>query len=307
MFIVLKYGLRAGPIAEENWYLFAYAVEKPWMKTGALAIGVMFADLYLQLLKYRALASDEERQATYPKMHYFKTRLWLRKVILLVCLGVCVFTLLIGYSAINDPYLWSMTFNAFYYTGMHMMWVFANAIAIHFVLMGGLPSVSGFLSKPFFIASGKLCFVTALISPIMIQFIYSQLPEGLFLAMVGVNALGIGNIIFILFVGMIMYLLFEFPMRRMLEWSVLPKLSSDKEKHTYFVDLFEQIKARINDLAPLDKAGGNNADESKDLSFVSRDTMEQSSQGNRKYVKNINVTQDTTFMNSEAESPVIIS
>ena len=59
--VVLKWGLRAGPIAEENWYLFAYAVEKPWMKTGALSIGVMFAELYLQLLKYRALYSDEER------------------------------------------------------------------------------------------------------------------------------------------------------------------------------------------------------------------------------------------------------
>jgi len=57
----LQNGIRAGPIAEENWYLFAYLVEKPWMKTGAFAIGVMFADLYMQLLKYRALKNNEER------------------------------------------------------------------------------------------------------------------------------------------------------------------------------------------------------------------------------------------------------
>jgi len=45
--IIFKYSLRAGPLAEENWGLFAYLVEKPWNKTGSLALGVLFVDLYI--------------------------------------------------------------------------------------------------------------------------------------------------------------------------------------------------------------------------------------------------------------------
>jgi hypothetical protein len=43
------------------------------MKTGALSIGVMWAELYIQLLKYRALYSDTERAERFPKMHYIIT------------------------------------------------------------------------------------------------------------------------------------------------------------------------------------------------------------------------------------------
>jgi hypothetical protein len=45
--IIYKYSIRAGPLAEENWFLFAYLVEKPWCKTGSFAIGVIFVDLYI--------------------------------------------------------------------------------------------------------------------------------------------------------------------------------------------------------------------------------------------------------------------
>ena len=39
--------------------------------------------------------------------------------------------------------------------------------------------------------------------------------DGLFEAMVGVNEYAIGNVFMILFVGMLLYLLFEFPFRRL--------------------------------------------------------------------------------------------
>lgn len=101
--------MRAGPIAEENWYLFAYLVEKPWCKTGVFASGCMYADIYRHLLKYRALRTDEERKEMYPKMHWFVQAVWIRKLIATLCVGICIFILLIAKPAINDPYKWSMT------------------------------------------------------------------------------------------------------------------------------------------------------------------------------------------------------
>jgi hypothetical protein len=45
--------------------------------------------------------------------------------------------------------------------------------------------------------------------------------------------------------GLALYLLFEFPMRRLLQWSVLPKISSDKWKHSYFSELYNSLKDRV--------------------------------------------------------------
>ena len=189
-------------------------------------------------------------------MHYLVKTNWLKQLIMLICVSAIVFALLIGYSAINAPYEWSMGFNAFYYTVMHILWVFSNAIAIFMIFCGGFTFTRSFMGRPFFIGAGKLCFVTALISPIMIQLIYTQMPEGLFLAMVGVNAYAIGNVICILFVGMVLYLAFEFPMRRLLEWSVISAISNDKAKHSYFVELFQRIRNRVGSYGPQDKDKG---------------------------------------------------
>jgi hypothetical protein len=48
-----EYKLRAGILAEENWYIFAYLLQKPWGKIGSVCVGVYFAKLYMGLLEYR--------------------------------------------------------------------------------------------------------------------------------------------------------------------------------------------------------------------------------------------------------------
>lgn len=240
--IIYKYSIRAGPLAEENWYLFAYLVEKPWVKTGALAIGVMIAELYMQLLSYRALPTDEARKEKYPKMHGFVTVSWMKNLSMLLCVIVIIFCLTCGHSAIAKPYSWNMLMNACYYTIVHTLYAFSTIIPLFLIFCGGFPMTRVFLSRPFFVGLGKLTFVTALITPIMVQLIYSQLPEGLFVYMIGVQELGIGNVICVLIAGLTLYLLFEFPIKRLLQWSVISAISSDKRKHSYFVDLIARIK-----------------------------------------------------------------
>jgi hypothetical protein len=149
--------------------------------------------------------------------------------------------------------------NACYYTFVHTLYSFANIIALFLIFCGGFPMARAFLARPFFIGLGKLTFVTALITPIMVQLIYSQLPEGLFVYFIGVQELGIGNVICVMMAGLTLYLLFEFPMKRLLQWSVLPAISSDKRKHSYFVDLIARIKglAVASDDSPVEFEGDN--------------------------------------------------
>ena len=215
MYIIFKYQVRAGPIAEENWYLFAMLVEKPWVKTGVFAVGVSFADLYRTLLKYRALRSDAEREATYPGMHWFVKKLWLRKVIASLTVIGCIYILLCAKPAVSDPYKWSMTKNAIFYSVLHLFWSYFNIIGVFMILCGGMPFAQAFLSRPFCIAVGKLCFVTCLITPIMVQLAYTALPDGLFLATYSVDELAIGNVFGVLVAALFLHLLFEFPLKRL--------------------------------------------------------------------------------------------
>ena len=52
-YVTEKYQLRAGPLAEENWYLFAYLFQKPFFKFPAMFVGITSAFFYMQILDYR--------------------------------------------------------------------------------------------------------------------------------------------------------------------------------------------------------------------------------------------------------------
>jgi hypothetical protein len=56
---IKTYDIKAGILASQNWYLFAYLLEKPWSHLGSTCVGVYFAQLYMQLLKYRRTAETE--------------------------------------------------------------------------------------------------------------------------------------------------------------------------------------------------------------------------------------------------------
>lgn len=217
--------------------------------------------------------------------------------IMTASLCTILFALFIGFTAINSPYSWSMAFNAFYYTGLHIIWVFANAFVVLMLLFNGFPTTKRYLSRPFFIGAGKLCYTTSLITPLMIQLIYAQYPDGLFEAMVGVNEYAIGNVFMILFVGMLLYLLFEFPFRRLLEWSVLASISNDKAKHAYFVSLFKNIRNRVGSYGPQkeDKLG------EADLKLLV--SSESASSKHRSMPNNINQTIDTSHLSEQ--SPLV--
>lgn len=58
--------------------------------------------------------------------------------------------------------------------------------------------------------------------------------------------------------GLALYLLFEFPMRRLLQWSVLPKISSDKRKHSYFSELYNSLKDRVGTYVDPKKSEAGN-------------------------------------------------
>ena len=63
IFLTEKYDLKSGPLSAEGYYMFANLTNKPWGKFGSQAWGVFLAYFYYDLLKYRALKTDDERAA----------------------------------------------------------------------------------------------------------------------------------------------------------------------------------------------------------------------------------------------------
>lgn len=62
MILVDSKELTAGLFSSEDYYIFATLANKFYTKLGASAFGVMCAIFYIDVLAYRKLETDEEKQ-----------------------------------------------------------------------------------------------------------------------------------------------------------------------------------------------------------------------------------------------------
>ena len=143
--------------------------------------------------------------------------------------------LLCGHNAIADPYSWSMAKNVAYNTLTRISFSAGNFMQILVFFLSTFTFGKTFLSRPIFLVTGKLCYITGLITPIMVQLIYSTLPDGLFVSFNKVLELGIGNVVCVIIAAFLLYLIFEFPFRRLIEHTLLPYVSHDEIYHLAFV------------------------------------------------------------------------
>merc|ERR1712062_633334 len=84
------------------------------------------------------------------------------------------------------------------------------------------------MGRAIFRVLGKLAFESALITPLMVQLIYSQLPNGLFVQFNKVLELGLGNVVCVMVAAIMLYLMFEYPFKRLIEFTLLPFFSHDE-------------------------------------------------------------------------------
>ena len=249
----LKYGLRAGPFAEENWYLFAYMFQKPFMKIHVYAMGVTAALIYMKILDFRRIPDEERRKEKYPIINYVHHSNVCHVILFLVGFALVLTNLLIGHSAIAAPYSWNMTENAVYFTMTRPTYV----LGIHMILFvfwtGGFTFGKVFMGRPIFRVLGKLAFESALITPLMVQLIYSTLPNGLFVQFNKVLELGLGNVCCVMIAAIFLYLCFEYPFRRIIEFTLLPYCSHDDELHLLYV--------RLRSNSPINHKSGKSSPE----------------------------------------------
>lgn len=211
-------------------------------------MGVTAAFIYMKILDFRKIPDEEARKAKYPIINFVHHSNITHSILVLVGFALVMTNLLIGHSAIAKPYSWTMEENAFYFTLTRPTY----ALGIHMILFafwtGGFTFGKAFMGRTIFRVLGKLAFESALITPLMVQLIYSQLPNGLFVQFNKVLELGIGNCACVMGAAIILYLCFEYPFRRVLEFTLLPFCSHDEKLHLSYV----RMKAN----SPMNKAMG---------------------------------------------------
>jgi hypothetical protein len=98
LYTINSYKLRVGVLAYENWYLFAYALQKPWCHIASVMVGVMSGQFYMTVLEYRE-KSDEEKK-TYKIIHAGYTSYCWKAVLVVGGLGIILCDLLTAHTAI---------------------------------------------------------------------------------------------------------------------------------------------------------------------------------------------------------------
>ena len=76
--------------------------------------------------------------------------------------------LLVGHSAIEKPYSWSKSANIAYMTITRIGFALGIFMQVFVFFLSGFTIGKAFMRLPIFIVVGKLCYITGLITPIMV-------------------------------------------------------------------------------------------------------------------------------------------
>lgn len=135
----------------------------------------------MQILKFRRIPDEATRKAQHPVINFFHHSSFAHFLLFSGGFALVATNLLIGHSAIAAPYSWTMTQNAIYFTLTRPTYVLGMFMILFTFWLGGFTFGKAFMSLTMFRVLGKIAFESALITPLMIQLIYSQAPEGVFI------------------------------------------------------------------------------------------------------------------------------
>jgi len=156
-------------LAEQNWELFAYLLQKPWVKLGSMGVGIYFAQLYMSLLTYRRIEDTEEKKQRFPVIHYVHNFTWSRLLMAAIGISLMVTDLTVARHAIAAPYSWSMLQNDFYYGLTRYTFPIGGFLLVFCMFTGSFRVLRELMLRPFFFMGGALCMIAALITPLVLQ------------------------------------------------------------------------------------------------------------------------------------------
>lgn len=230
MFYANKYDLVIGMLNVRNFSLLTGVIAKPWLHLQNIGFGVGMGMFYWEILAYRKMQVAEEREQKYPII----SKIHASPAIGAACNGIgnliIMANLFAPYTCTVDPMSSSRTANAVYYGLSRPSWVLGVFLVLIAIFTGHFQFAKGILSGGNFRYMAKATPICTLVLIIIIDGIFEsdQMQSGLDLTFSTCLIYGLGFALTAYIIGCLLLLLFEFPLRRLYQFTLLPLLSHDK-------------------------------------------------------------------------------
>ena len=143
-------------------------------------------------------------------------------------LFVFCFDLLIGHPAIAAPYAWSTLQNQLYFSLCRLSFTAAFPLLLLPVFLGHKSILLSALTCSQILACAKVTYIVALTHPIIIAFLYNTGQRGMFVDLAVVLYLGLGNVFCETVIGVVAWLLVEYPINKLIKYYLLREESEHK-------------------------------------------------------------------------------
>lgn len=192
-----------------------------------MSVGIYFAQLYMQILRYRK-CDKKEREKKFRCISFISQR-FVSVLLGIVGLSLVVACLSVGHHAIAKPYSWSMAQNVAYFALTRSGYSLGVMLFALSMILGSFVPLKEFLRAPVFLFMGNLCMVAALVTPMTISIYYDSENWGNHVSFDWMILVGGANIVFSIVYSAIFYIFWSRPVNFLINtWLIKPFMSSDK-------------------------------------------------------------------------------
>jgi hypothetical protein len=182
MYLVYKYDFKVGVLAFENLQdnVFDRVICSPLTKFHLLLMSFAFSRFYLAIQDHKA--KPEVEQSWVMKKIYNRDSWIFTGALYGVMFSVFLVYLLIGRSALKNPYLWTRWENTLFYGFAKFMIFFVLLFLLFILYTENSPMIKKLFMIDYFSAISKLSFCVFLIYPTVIFFLYARGTNAFFIS-----------------------------------------------------------------------------------------------------------------------------
>ena len=133
------------------------------------------------------------------------------KLIFLITLTVMLTNFLIIFEANRDMFYWGKIANIFYYGFSRTLFGLCICTFIMILFLNHMSVLKLFLMKSYFRLIAKIVIIGALIFPLVSFYLMLNVPSAFYVTFYSVVCLAFGNIVVLIFLGVIFYIFLEYP------------------------------------------------------------------------------------------------
>jgi hypothetical protein len=191
---------------------------KPWTRIDIVALGVVAARLYCDLLDYRE-CSPEQKWMKHPKIHKLHQNPKISRWLFLFGLALVFTDLIVGRPQKAAP--WE---KIAFFSLLRLAYCFGVLLTLLPMVLGHFNIGMRFMLSGHFKALGKLTLTVSLLHPVALALLFYTVNYSMHLTFIVITYLAFGIVVVSTVIGLLAFILFDYPMQQTLKLLTLGKL-----------------------------------------------------------------------------------